>query len=134
MPLAPLDRLARLLVRHSIDVQPGERVLLFGSPVSRPLLRRLSHAIHARGGEVALFGASLDEEPVPSFPDAHALRSAQGCIFLEPSPAAPLLDHKPGESVLDDSLLRLFLKRISSSNLRWAVTVYPCRQDADRLG
>jgi aminopeptidase len=49
-----VERYARLLVERSVAVEPGWQVLVFGTPLGRPLVEELCRAIARRGAHAVL--------------------------------------------------------------------------------
>lgn len=53
---------ARAMVEQSLNIQPGEKVLIWFDPSGLPLVKELLHACQARNASVSFFERNLDED------------------------------------------------------------------------
>lgn len=146
-----LEKLAKLLVNYSVEVQPGQWVLLRGEPPAEPLLKLLYREVLEAGGhpQVVL---------TPSWEHYLLLRHGNEAQldFLSPTvlqltervdasisawsvPNTKMLTNIPAaaqqrRSLANRPLSEAFFKRAAEGSLRWVGTLYPTEafaQDAE---
>jgi aminopeptidase len=146
-----LERLARLLVRYSNKVRPGEIVEIGGSPVGAPLIEAIYREALARGalvrvelflpsiGEI-LFRHGNDRQIQYYRPSLFDDLKEIDCVFRiwgdENTRTMTSVD--PAKQQLRSRATRplhdLFLQRAAKKQLRWVGTIYPTHgmaQDAE---
>ena len=148
---ARVQRLAEVVVHYSLDLQPGELVLIQGPAVAEPLLVELA-TVATRAGAIARMRvgvagtdeaflsrageAQLDHMPewalaevehIDARISVHAAWNTREMTGVDPSAMAR-------RSRAATPLMERFMDRSASGDLRWCVTAYPCAafaQDAD---
>jgi aminopeptidase len=124
------ERLADLIVRYSIAVRPGERVLILGPHLADSLMTAIAKAVRAAGA--APFLCYETAEPEQSHQE---LAQAGAAVFIE--------SHFPrrtaNQTILawrrhQAHLAQLFAQRVAQRSLRWNVTLFPSRSGARRAG
>ncbi len=146
-----LERLAHLLVQYSLEVKPGDWVGITGDVAVLPLLRALHRAILQAGGhpsiimsdeamEFTLLREGSDEQLTWADPmTARFIESANGYIRVAgvPNPRAktnidPARIQK--QQLAQGGTFGTFMRRTSTGELRWAVTLYPTHGWAQEAG
>ena len=146
-----IERLAELLVRYSNAIQPGDQVLIGGSPAATPLLSALYAKTLAAGGnplceiengwaqELLLkHGKKNQLEYIPSWKLEQAEKV--DCLFNVRSEqntrSLSGVDPKKQQQKLKamKPLREIYHRRMNDQSLRWCVTLFPTEayaQDAD---
>ncbi len=145
------DELARLLVRRSLDVQPGWQVAVRSSPLGRPLIEAACREI-ARCGAYALPQIILGYErwPIPLAWAEEAPPELLGTFAPLELHAALTVDARLSilapEQIWDEPPLPLerrrlvqqalqpVAQRVRAMELRWAVTMFPTPAAAEGAG
>jgi len=142
------DRLAQVMVTYCIDVQPGQRIALYGSPESEPMLRALyREVLHAGGYPYPFLGfevypsyggfddiffkeASEDQLKYVFETDRMVNSSFEGIIFLRSSRNTRSLvgilpERQRTRNAAYAALRKTFLERTFKGSLRWVHGLYP---------
>ncbi|HEY8447734.1 MAG TPA: aminopeptidase [Thermomicrobiales bacterium] len=151
MPDPRLDAWADVLVRYSVNVQPGQTVAITGGVAGEPLIRAVYRRVVRAGGfpvVIPTFSGLLgdllregnDEQiafvsPLQRF----AYEQADVLIHIEAETnTRSLASVDPDRQVIRQRahgpLIETYLKRSASGELRWVLTLYPTdahAQDAD---
>lgn len=139
---ARIDKLARLLVRYSVDVKPGQEVLISGSTVSEPLIQAIYVEVLKAGGhphvrlafedQDYLFFAHADDTQI-DHEDVLALHDYQSVDAL----IAVFLDLNPHTLTSVDASLKqrrvkarqgqmeTIFTRTAQGKLRWVGSGFP---------
>ncbi|MDP7034651.1 MAG: aminopeptidase [Planctomycetota bacterium] len=141
------DALAKILVRYSVDVQPGWLVRIGGPPVSLPLLESLTREVIAVGGHpfVEMAPQSITElllrhgnddqlayqNPVRKF----AVETIDASISLWAEENTKALSNiAPARqarfSLARKPVMERFMHRATEGSLRWTGTVFPTQASA----
>ena len=146
-----IEKLARLVVEYSVDVQEGDLVMVQGAALAEPLLAAIVAAVTRRGGtpypRIALEGIdraflqranddqldwlppfSLDEmNTIDARISTHSTWNTREMTGVDPERAAR-------RATAMRPVMERFMARSASEELRWCVTAFPCSafaQDAD---
>jgi aminopeptidase len=146
-----VEKLADVLVNYSVEVQPGDKVLIQGESAGEPLYKELYAKVLQAGGHplvlVSLPGLSevffryaSDEqlqyvpEPLRMMYETYDVRIR---VIAEAN-TKELSNVDPAKVVLRDraytELMKIFMQRSASKELRWVVAPFPTNayaQDAD---
>jgi aminopeptidase len=137
------DKLARLLVRYSTGVKPGDVVSLVAPPLAEPLVVALFREVLCAGGHPLVV---MSPEACNETFYRHA--RAEQLAFVNPLEAREIevvdvrihalaptntrgttgldADQRTIHQQARRQLLELFLRRTARHSLRWAVTQFPC--------
>ena len=146
-----VEKLADVLVNYSVAIRPGDKVLIQGGTSAGPLLRAVYAKVLQAGGhplmlatlpgtDELLFRYASDEqlqhvpEPVKLLMETYdvsiGIRGAENTKALSGvDPAKMVL-----RSQAQEELLRTYMQRAASGELRWVVTLFPTNayaQDAE---
>lgn len=153
-----ITRLARVMVSYCIEVQPGQRIALYGSPEAEPLLRALYREVLRAGGypypflgyevypsyggfEDIFFKEASEEQLQHVFEtDRMVYTSFEGMIFLGSNRNTRSLAGIPAErqrirNAAYASLRKTYLERTFQGSLRWVHGLFPTQalaQEADQ--
>jgi aminopeptidase len=133
------EQYAKLLVETCIDVQPGWEVMVFGSPLARPLVEEVSRQIARRGAyavlRLSLAGgpnlAWLQEAPEelldkPPSLDTYGYEHADGLIAIEaPENTRETSGVSPDRLGRVQAGLRPYMERVFTADLKWVGCQYP---------
>ena len=135
-----VEEYARVLVETCVDVQPGWQVLVYSSPLARPLIDETSRLI-ARRGAYALLRVSLDGEATnlpwteeaseellgtPAPIRVHELETADALIaIVAPENTRELTAVSPERLGLLQTAYRPAMERIFTGDMRWVGCQYP---------
>jgi aminopeptidase len=146
-----VEKLADLLVNYSIEVRPGDKVLIQGESLAEPLIRATYGKVLEAGGHpmtlVSLpgitevfFRYASDEqlryvhEPLKLIYETYDARIR----IIAESNTKELSGVDPAKMVVRDQahteLMKIFMERSASKELRWVVAPFPTNayaQDAD---
>lgn len=146
-----IEKLAHLLVNYSVTVRPGDRVVIEGQTVAEPLLKAVYAKVLQAGGHPIVmadipsmkdvfFRYASDEqlqhvpEPLKLVMSTYDVRIA---IIAEENTKS-LSGVDPARMILRSQsraeLMKTFLRRAASGELRWVVAMFPtnaCAQDAE---
>ena len=146
-----VEKLAHLLVNYSVAVRPGDRVVIEGETVAEPLLREVYAKVLQAGGHPIVMAdiASMKDvffryatekqlqhvpEPFKLITETYDVRIA----ILAEENTRSLSNVDPAKMVLRaqsrTELMKTFLRRAASGELRWSLTMFPtnaCAQDAE---
>ena len=151
-------RLAQVMVSYCIDVQPGQRIALYGSPKAEPLLRELyREVLHAGGypypflgfevypsygGFDDIFFKEANEDQLKHvFETDRMVRSSfEGMIVLQSNRnTRSLAGISPEQQRIRNAayagLQKIFLERTFEGSFRWVQGMYPTSalaQEAER--
>ncbi len=146
-----IERLARLLVEYSVDVQPGEKIGIMGAPPAADLIRAVYGHILDRGGhplvnvhlsgleEIYYRKASEDQLEYVNPLRKLVVEEFDGYISIRaPENTRELNDVDPDRQALHNKALmpvmETFMKRGASGALKWSGTLFPTAagaQEAD---
>jgi aminopeptidase len=137
-----IEKMARVLVDYSTAVQPGDRVLIEGSPLSEPLVRAIYRRVLERGGQPQAIFMLPDEDEI--------VYAAAGDEMLDVTPwlaqyaientdvvirprstwnTRALNNVPPARQALRQKalspLLRASMQRAAEGKLRWMSTQFP---------
>jgi aminopeptidase len=146
-----VDKLADVLVNYSVEVKPGDKVVIVGSALTEPLFKAVFAKVLQAGGhpltlvslpgmEGLLFRYASDEqlrhvpEPIKLIVETYDVRiTIRGA---ENTKALSGVD--PSRMVLRNQaqteLMQTFMQRSASGELRWVGTIFPTNayaQDAE---
>lgn len=146
-----IDRLARILVDHSTQVQRGERVAIWATTAAEPLVRALYTQILQRGGQPHLlldlpdqerlildYGDEAQIDALPVFRNL-ALNEFEVYIKIRSETDLHQLNHVEAsrqarrEKALA-SLLATQMRRGATGELKWALTLFPTEAYAREAG
>ena len=149
MPDPRVEQYARVLVETCVDVQPGWQVLVYSSPLARPLIDETSRLI-ARRGAYALLRLSLDGETMnlpwteeaseellgkPAPIRVHELETADALIHIgAPENTRELTAVSPERLGLLQTAYRPAMERMFTGDLRWVGCQYPTHSLAQDAG
>jgi aminopeptidase len=146
-----IEKLAQLLVTYSLSIKPGDRVVIQGQAVAGPLLKAIYARVLEAGGhplmQVSLPGAEeifyryaseaqLDYVPPPvelvmaTYDARISIISESNTRSLSRVDPAKIVRHSRARA----GLMRTFMRRSASGELRWVVAPFPTdayAQDAD---
>lgn len=133
-----MQRWALTLVDYAVDLRADQVVAITGGVAAEPLLRAVYHAVTERNAYPVL---------IPTFPDLVAERSSTQLEFISPierfireqadavisvlattntrSHFAIDAHRRTITSRAREALVRTFLERSASGDLKWVVTLYP---------
>ena len=135
-----IEQYARILVETCIDVQPKWQVLIFSSPLARPLVDEVSRQI-ARRGAYAILNLTFDGEtsnvpwveeapeellatPAPLF--ANALETADALMAIQaPENTRQLTAVASERMALMQTAYRPSMQRMFTGEMRWVGCQYP---------
>ncbi len=144
-------KLAEVLVDYSTEVQPGDKVVISGTPLAEPLLKAVYRRVLEAGGhplmlptlpglDELLYDVGSDEqleyipEPVRLITETYDVRIAMRGAANTKS----LSNVDPAKIVLRNrartDLMKTFMERSASGALRWVGTLFPTNayaQDAE---
>ena len=151
MPDSRMVKLAELLVNYSVEVQPGDWVVVRGDIVAEPLLAEIVGAVVRAGGRPTILLTS--DDITEAF-----MRGADDSILAWISPAEKMIIEQADviigaravsntrnlsgidpekeriSAIARAGLMETYLKRSAEGSLRWVGTQYPCpayAQEAD---
>ncbi|MFH0847510.1 MAG: aminopeptidase [Chloroflexota bacterium] len=151
MPDPRVDKLAELLVNYSVAVRKGDRVYITGCTVAEPLLKALYISVLQAGGypfplislsgsEELFYRYASDEQikyihkPAELITETYDVRIA----VLADDNTKSLSNVDPSKVTLHSQarseLMRTFMRRSATGELRWVVAPYPTNafaQDAE---
>lgn len=146
-----VDKLAELLLNYSLDIQPGEKTLIWADAPSAPLIQATYEQIIHKGAfpfvyavlpglAEALLEYGTDEQirftPEPfaqifeTFDSMVFIRSLENTRFLGRAEAAKVVEREKGLG----KLRRIYTERTAKGQFRWVLTLFPTNahaQDAD---
>lgn len=143
--------LARILVKYSLDVQPGEWIMLAGGIPALPLINELARQILVSGahydlvldsdviGKTYLQEASCNQLEWISPSEQFRFGKIDGIVYVaavENTRSLSGIDpqKQQWQSKSRNRLLQLRNRRVQEGKLRWVYTEFPCSafaQDAD---
>ncbi len=146
-----VEKLAEVLVNYSVEVQPGERVMIQGETAAEPLLKAIYAGVLKAGGhplmmislqgiDELLYRHASDEQlqhvPEPLKLAIETYDVSIGVMSSENTKALSSID--PAKMVLRrrgrTELSKTFMRRSASGELRWTGTLFPTNahaQDAE---
>jgi aminopeptidase len=146
-----VEKLADVLVSYSVEVQPGERVMIQGETAAEPLLEAIYAGVLKAGGyplmlislpgiDELLYRHASDEQlrhvPEPMKLAVETYDVSIGVMGSENTKALSGVD--PAKMVLrkhgQSELMKTFMRRSAAGELRWTGTLYPTNahaQDAE---
>ncbi len=137
-----LRRLARLLVTYSLELRPGDRVLIEAEPSAAPLVRELYAGVLQAGGHLhllldlpgleALHIQQASEEQLAFVPELrrHAYETFEARVRIHSASNTRELNALDPARVArrrkaHGEILRLQMARGAAGALRWVSTLYP---------
>jgi aminopeptidase len=144
------DRLAQVMVTYCMNVQPGQRIALYGSPEAEPMLRALYREVLQAGGypypfmgyevypsyggfdDIFFKEASEDQLKYVFETDRLVCSSFEGVIFLSSSRNTRSLAGIPPErqrirNAAYAGLRKTYLERTFQGSLKWVQGLYPTK-------
>jgi len=146
-----LDRYAQLLVKYSLDVQPGWRVLLRSSTVAEPLIAEIYKALLQAGAHVEvqlsmadqdhLFYTYANEDQLSHLPTLYqtaidefdAIVSIMASYNLKSNAGAEKEKRKIVDAAIAPVKKRM-MQRSANKELHWVLAQYPCHASAQEAG
>ena len=146
-----VQRLAKVVVGYSLDLQPGKLVLIQSPSLAEPLVAELVKEVLAAGGHPRTrivapgvehaFLSEASEEQLAYLPPF----SLEEMDVIDARIAVHAADNTRELSGIDPSKLRLrqeahgpvmerYMQRSASGELTWCVTAYPCEAFAQDAG
>ncbi|MBI2830445.1 MAG: aminopeptidase, partial [Chloroflexi bacterium] len=146
-----VENLAKVLVEYSVAVRPGDKVVISGSTLTEPLLKEIFVKILQAGGYPLMMAALPDTDelffryaseeqlkhvpkPVELIMETYDVRIG----ILGESNTKSLSNVDPAKKVVQQrartELMRTFMRRSGTGELRWVVAPYPTNamaQDAE---
>ncbi len=146
-----ISNLARILVQHSMRVQPKDRVALIANPVATPLLTELIREVLRAGGYPILnlgleyfqnvFYAEANEDQLRFLTPMETLVYEEFECFVylwSQSNTRSLTNTDPKKRQIAQQaragLMKIYIDRTASGDLRWVGSLYPTHayaQDAE---
>jgi aminopeptidase len=146
-----IERLARLLVEYSLEVQPGQVIEISGAPVASPLLAASYRQVLEKGAhpitriplpgtqEMMLQHGSDAQLEYVSQPERYAIEQADGLLRVlsetnTKSMSGVLPERQQRAQRARTELRRTMLQRASTGDLAWVLTLFPTdayAQDAE---
>jgi aminopeptidase len=135
-----IEQYARLLVETCLDVQPDSQVLIYSSPLARPLIDEVSRQIGRRGAYALLrltpngetmnvpWAEEAPEELLsrPASLHAHELENADTLVAIQaPENTRELTAVSEKRAALIQTAYRPAMERIFTGELRWVGCQYP---------
>jgi len=151
VPDPRLTTLSELLCRYSVDVQPGDLVLVEGPALAQPLMVELVKSVTDLGGHpmvrprleaadaLVMERASrsqleavteLDRLEVELPTKTLTIWAAENTRYLSSAPA----EHLAARSAAMRPLFDRSLERIAAGDMRWCGTCFPCHAAAQDAG
>ncbi|HKY78370.1 MAG TPA: aminopeptidase [Anaerolineales bacterium] len=151
MPDPRVEKLAKTLVEYSVQVKPGDWVVISSQPIAEPLVREVYRYILRAGGRPSVLlgldslGEVLYEEanedqlkwlsPFEHMP----FEDADVSIFIQATENTRVLtaadtSKMQMRSAARKDIMDVYMRRGASGELRWTLTQYPCpayAQEAD---
>ena len=146
-----VEKLAEVLVDYSVDVQPGDKVLINGDAAAAPLLQAIYVKVLQAGGHPfvlpslpgfeALFYEHASDEQLQHVPEPFKLltetydvdihvRASENTKALSNVDPAKMVLHNQAQT----ELMKTFMQRSAAEELRWVGTLFPTNayaQDAE---
>ena len=146
-----IDKIAQILVEYSVDVQPGDLVMVQGSTVAAPLIESVYRRVIQRGGypyldldlpglrEIFMREASPDQlrfvsplvelatNQYQKFIQVMGDVNTRAMTSLDP-------DRQVMRSQATEKIMKTFLDRAGKGDLQWVLTLFPTNayaQDAE---
>lgn len=141
-----VERLADILVHHSLKVQKGEKVLIDGSDASAPLIKEVYRKVMELGGipitQVTLpeldriYYENASEEQLNDISFRHMLMQYIDCYLKIQAThnKKELTGIEPGKMSLRQKAMQPVSEQLMSGKIRWSLTMFPTQayaQDAD---
>jgi len=146
-----IEKLARVLVDYSLRVQPGQLVVIGGTPLAEPLIRSVFRLVLERGAHPAVqvslpglsevfFRTASDQQLNYITPDERLGPEQADALLriLSESNTRALTGVDPQRQQIFQrartELRRIYLQRAAEGKLNWCVTLFPTEayaQDAD---
>jgi aminopeptidase len=146
-----VENLAKILVQYSTDVQPGQRVAIYGSPLAAPLVREVYREVLRAGGypyalieldglEEILFEVANDDQlnHVSCLEEMVCGEFEVLVSILGQANTRNLSSADPEKQRIraraHSDLMETYMRRSASKELKWCLTMYPTNayaQDAE---
>lgn len=141
-----VEKLADILVNHSVNVQKGERVLISGDPNGAPLIKEIYRKVLQQGGkpitEIGLPGLQriffdeANKEQLTDFEVGEWLFRHVDVMIQVPAPAntKELTDIDPEKMKWRQQAMQSTMKYVMDDGVRWVLTEFPTNaaaQDAE---
>src|SRR3954468_46298 len=134
-----LESLARLLVGYSLDVRPGDVMLIAGHPASDPLITLLFREALQVGAlpvvrltpgesldtEIDLLGGGSNYLNPLGLKHGRAVDCSVGISVKMPADPAAAVDPPADRAEGAAARLRTFLEKAAKGELRWVNVLYP---------
>lgn len=147
-----VSKQAKIIVDYSLNLKPGEEVVINATVEAIPLVREIVREIVEREAYPLLI--RLDEESITEAFYKHAPRSVLTHVstvekeiiekanasvsIIAPSHTKPLVDIDPEKLKIRaqarQELNKIFLERSARGELKWVVTIYPTKALAQEAG
>ncbi len=151
MPDPRVARLAKTLVEYSVQIKPGDWLIIFAHPLAEPLTREVyRYALRAGAHTNILMGLEstaqilyeeANEDQLKWISPLEKIPFEDADVFIdieasENTRAMTGVDSKKQQirSAVRKDLMGTYFKRSASGELRWNLTYFPCQayaQDAD---
>jgi len=146
-----VERMAQVLVHHSLTIQPGDRLGIRSEPLATPLLEAVTRETLRAGGhpEVFVQPTGVQEILLREGSDEQLVRTPQGWHLVVAEFEAMLdiqaLDNVKSLSSIDPrrkalrgqaqgKILATMIERIRQQNLHWTRTLFPTHAYAQDCG
>jgi aminopeptidase len=141
-----VEQYARLLVDTCVDVQPGDQVLVFATPLARPLVEAVSKRIGERGAYALLrlawgpdvgWANAAPEELLETLPaiERHAYETLDAMIGIDaPENTRELSAVSPERQQSKRRAMAPVLQRFLSDDARWVGCQWPTPALAQEAG
>ncbi len=146
-----LEKLAQVLIDYSLEIRPGDLLLLAGSDLAAPLIRALYQRAIARGahveprialdglGEIFLKNASEAQLTYQSPLQKYTLETVSAYLTISGSYNTKAFSNvdpqRQAISAKAQSFLRdIMLKRMETEDFRWCATQFPTHASAQDAG
>jgi len=146
-----VEKLAEVLVNYSVAVQPGDKVLIRGETLAAELIKAVYARVLQAGGHPLvwptlsgmdeIFYAEASDEQLQHVPDPMklAMETYECQISIRAAANTKALSSvDPAKMVMRNQalgeLMKTFMERASSGDLRWTTTLFPTNahaQDAE---
>ncbi|MCD6235974.1 MAG: aminopeptidase [Thaumarchaeota archaeon] len=151
MPDPRVSNLAKLLVEYSVSIRKGDEVLIRAGIDALPLVRELYREIVSRGGyphleindgvlQEAFYRYATDDVLKHLSPiDEYIMEHVNATIsIVSNNHTKPLIGIEPGKlrmrQAASAKLTEIFMRRQSTGDLRWTVSIYPTYALAQEAG
>jgi len=142
-----INKLAELMVRYSLELQPGEKTIIWADTPSAPLIQAVYEEVVKAGGFPFVYGVlpglaeslleygtneqiSFVPEPLvqifETFDTMVYIRSLENTRFLGRADAQKVVEREKGLGLIR----KIYTKRTAKGEFRWVLTLYPTNAHA----